>query len=68
VSRKRPAGTRGEEIFKTVLQVLAILMLAGIAAMLVHKGYADVSALAQANPGEGFWKALGRYMLRNLAG
>lgn len=65
---KRPVGTRGEEIFKTVLQVLAILMLAGMVAMVVHKGHADMNALAAANPGEGFWKALGRYVLRNLAG
>ncbi|QJW85106.1 hypothetical protein HK414_21405 [Ramlibacter terrae] len=61
-------GTRGEEIFKTVLQVLAILMLAGICAMVLHKGYADVGALAKAHAGEGFWKALGRYLLRNPAG
>ena len=62
------SGTRGEEIFKTVLQVLAILMLAGIGAILLHKGYADVSALAKAHPGEGFWGALGRYLFKNLAG
>ena len=64
----RPTGTRGEEIFKTVLQVLAILALAGIVLMVAHKGYADVAALARENPGEGFWRAFGRHLLRNLAG
>ncbi|HEY8356965.1 MAG TPA: hypothetical protein VIL30_05840 [Ramlibacter sp.] len=64
----RPKGTRGEEIFKTVLQVLAILLLAGMCAMVLHKGFAEVSALAKAHPGEGFWGALGRHLLRNLAG
>ena len=61
-------GNRAEERFKTVLQVLAILMLAGIVAMVVHKGYADMTALAAENTGGNFWKALARYFLRNLAG
>jgi hypothetical protein len=61
-------GSRAEERFKTVLQVIAILMLAGIVAMVLHKGYADMAALAEQNPGGSFWKALARYVLRNLAG
>ena len=59
---------RAEELFKTVLQVIAILMLAGIVGMVLHKGYADISALSQQNGGGDFWRALVRYVFRNLAG
>ena len=59
---------RSEELFKTVLQVVAILLLAGIIGMVLHKGYADVSALSQQNGGGDFWKALLRHVFRNLAG
>lgn len=59
---------RNEERFKTVLQVIAILMLAGIVAMVLHKGYADVSALQRAHGGADFWGAFARYLFKNLAG
>jgi hypothetical protein len=36
--------------------------------MILHKGYVDVSALAQQHSGEKFWLALARYFLRNIAG
>lgn len=68
MSKPRAPGTRGEEAFRTVLQVLAILALAGIIGIIVHKGYADFTALAREHPGEGFWRALARHVLRNLAG
>jgi hypothetical protein len=51
-----------------LLQVVAILLLVGIFAMLVHKGYSDVTAIARANGRDGFWPALLRYLFRNLAG
>ena len=56
-----------EERVKTVLQVLAIIGLAGIVLMVLHKGYADVTSLAQEHAGD-FWKALARYVFSNLAG
>lgn len=56
------------EKLKTLAQVLAILMLAGMVFMVLHKGHADMSALAREHPGDGFWRALARYVLRNLAG
>ncbi|RYF14399.1 MAG: hypothetical protein EOO30_18300 [Comamonadaceae bacterium] len=59
---------RSDERFKTVAQVLAILLLAGMTGMLLHKGHADFTALAQQNPGESFWPALVRHVFRNLAG
>ncbi|MDB5752342.1 MAG: hypothetical protein JWP65_2763 [Ramlibacter sp.] len=68
MSGDRPPGTRGEEIFKTVLQVLAILMLAGICLMVLHKGCADITALAREHPGDGFWGALARQLFRNIGG
>ncbi len=59
---------RGEEIAKTVFQLLAIALLAAIVGVILHKGYTDFSALAKQNPGGDFWPALGRYIFRNLAG
>jgi hypothetical protein len=52
---------------KTVFQVLAILGLAGIMMVLLHKGFADVSAIAREHP-DTFWSSLARYLFRNLAG
>jgi hypothetical protein len=63
-----PVKDRSAERFKTVGQVIAILMLSGMVGMVLHKGYTDFSALAQQNPGESFWPALARYVFRNLAG
>jgi len=54
--------------FKTLLQVLAVLCVAVIVSMILHKGYADVSALARKHTGGEFWVALGQYFLRNLGG
>lgn len=62
------ARGRAEEWFKTVAQVLAILLLAGIVGMVLHKGWTDFSALARVHRGEGFWLELVRYLFRNLAG
>ena len=59
--------SRSEERFKTVLQVFAILGLAAIMLVLLHKGYSDVNELARTH-GQDFWQALARYALRNLAG
>lgn len=53
---------------RTVLQVIGIAGLAGIMAMLFHKGFADISLLWQQHSGGDFWIALARYFFRNLAG
>jgi hypothetical protein len=60
--------TRAEERFKTALQLLAILGLLLICGVILHKAYVDVAALAAQHSGAGFWRALARYLLRNLAG
>jgi hypothetical protein len=52
---------------KTLFQVLGILGLAGILFVLLHKGFADVSAIARDHP-DTFWSSLARYLFRNLAG
>ncbi|MCC2634463.1 MAG: hypothetical protein K0S48_2349 [Ramlibacter sp.] len=54
--------------FKTIAQVIAILCLAGILAMIAHKGYQDMQALSRNGSGEGFGVDLLRYIIRNLAG
>jgi hypothetical protein len=53
---------------KTVMQVFGIAAGICILAMVTHKFFVDVSALAQQHSGERFWWALGRYLINNLAG
>ena len=55
-------------VLKTLSQLLAILWLAFLLGMIVHKGYAEISALARQHSGEEFRLALARYFLGNLAG
>lgn len=62
------ASGRAQEHFKTVAQVIAIALLAGMVGMVLHKGYTDVAALAREHRGDGFWLELVRYVFRNLAG
>lgn len=56
------------EALTTLLQILAILCIALILSMILHKASTDVSALAWQYSGEKFWEALAKYFLRNLAG
>ncbi len=59
---------RRDEHFKTGLQILAIACLLGLFAMIFHKAFVDISVVWQQHSGGDFWMALGRYLLRNLAG
>lgn len=61
-------NARADGLFQTVLQWAAIALLLLIFAVLLHKGYADVSRLAQEHSGADFWRALARYVFKNLAG
>ena len=47
--RWAPMPSRAEEHFKTVLQWLAIALLALIVGIILHKGYVDVARLAEAH-------------------
>ena len=53
---------------QTLMQVVAIAGMAVILGMIVHKGYADISILAGKHSGADFWRALGEYLIGNLAG
>jgi hypothetical protein len=53
---------------KTLLQVFSVFCMSFILATIFHKGYADISVIAQHHSGGEFWLALARYFLRNLAG
>ena len=53
---------------KTVLQVFAIPLGLSMLAAILHKGFVDVSRLAELHSGAWFWRALGRYFITNLAG
>jgi hypothetical protein len=57
-----------KEHARTFFQVLAVLCLAGIILVILHKAYTDMTALSQANRGHSFWPALVRYIFRTLAG
>jgi len=56
------------DLFKTAMQVLAVLCLVVIFSMVLHKAFHDISRLAQLHSGGDFWVALGRQLLRNLGG
>ncbi len=66
--RWAPMPSRAEALFKTVLQWLAIALLALILGVILHKGYVDVSRLAEAHSGADFWRALARHIFKNLSG
>jgi len=61
-------STRAEQLFKTGMQIVAILGLVLIFAVILHKGYVDIIRLANEYHGADFWAALARYMFKNLAG
>jgi len=61
-------STRADAIFKTVLQIVAIALLSLIIAVILHKGYGDVSRLASEHSGADFWRALARHIFKNLSG
>jgi|CXWL01.1.fsa_nt_gi hypothetical protein len=51
----------------SILQIFAILVLAGLFSMILHKAVADIANLARLHEGSAFWSALGRYLLANFA-
>ncbi len=53
---------------KTLLRILGILCMILIFSVILHKGSVDISALAKEYSGQEFWRALGRYLIGNLAG
>lgn len=60
-------GGRSRSV-KNVLQIFAVFCAICIWSIILHKGSANISALAQKHSGEEFWLALARYLLGNLAG
>jgi len=58
------AGERGKDF----MQAAGIACAIGILGLIVHKAFADISALAALHSGAEFWTRLGRYFLANLAG
>lgn len=66
----RGANPMGEtnKLGKDVMQAIGVILSIGIVSVILHKGYADVSALAGQYAGKEFWVRLGRYLLANLAG
>ena len=49
-------------------RAVAIGLLVLIIAVILHKGYGDVSRLASEHSGADFWRALARHIFKNLSG
>jgi hypothetical protein len=49
-------------------QVFAIAFLLLVYAMIVHKGYGDISRIADKHSGKEFWAEVARHVIGNLAG
>ena len=49
-------------------QVVAIALLFVIFMMIAHKGYHDLSRIAEKHSGKAFWVEMARYAIGNLAG
>jgi hypothetical protein len=64
----RPLNPAGVRVGGRLQRILGVVGVALIASVIVHKGYTDISALAEKHSGERFWVALGQYFLGNLAG
>lgn len=60
--------SRAREASKTLTQMAAVLVFAGILAMVAHKAHADISVIAAKHSGAEFWRALAVYLIGNLAG
>jgi len=50
------------------MQLLAIVFLVFMFSVILHKGFADVSLIAELHSGTQFWIALARHFLGNLSG
>jgi hypothetical protein len=50
-----------------IQQALAIVVMITIWLMITTKGFSDISILLQNEPDD-FWRALAKYLLKNLAG
>jgi hypothetical protein len=55
-------------MLSTLVRVFAAAGLILLQSMILHKGYTDVSALAQKHSGGEFWRALARYFITNIGG
>ena len=60
--------TIADHFGKRVLQVIAVALGALLIGMIIHKGFGDISLIADRHSGWEFWEALARYFIGNLAG
>lgn len=65
---KSAALSKTRALGKDLMQAAGIACMAAIVAVIAHKAYADISALAARYSGGEFWVRLGRYFLANLGG
>lgn len=59
---------RSVDSFRNVIQLLGIVFLVLMLSVILHKGFADVSLIAELHSGKEFWIALARHFLANLSG
>ncbi len=53
---------------KDVMQILAIVFLVLMLSLILHKGFSDVSLIAELHSGREFWLALARHFIGTLSG
>ena len=53
---------------RSVTQLLAIVCLVLMMSVILHKGFADISLIAELHSGTEFWLALARHFIGNLSG
>ena len=57
-----------EGAIKALLQAAALALGALVLGMVIHKGAIDISLIADRLSGSDFWRAVGQYVIGNLAG
>ena len=53
---------------RDVMQILAIVCLVLMLSVILHKGFADFSLIAELHSGKEFWLALARHFIGTLSG
>ena len=67
-TQTRSGRALASDTAQRLLQIVAFVCLILMLSTIFHKGFGDIFALAREHSGSSFWQALGRYLLRNLAG
>jgi len=59
---------RLRNLWPALQQRLAVLAMVALLSMIAHKAHHDLSIIAEKHSGAEFWRAVGRYIIGNIAG